>query len=127
MLRLRYGAIRMLFTGDIQHHTERWLLRHRPDLRADILQIPHHGSKTSTAAAFVRRVRPRVGIISLGAGNIYGHPHPSVLRVLESERVQVFRTDDHGAITVTSDGTRYDITTFRPYRPPPPPARRPAR
>jgi competence protein ComEC len=117
VLRLQYGSVRLLFTGDIQHFTERWLLAHRPDLQADILQIPHHGSKTSTLPAFVQHVRPQVAIMSLGAGNTYGHPHPHVLRVLTAQDVPVFRTDQHGAITITSDGTHFQVTPFRPYRP----------
>jgi competence protein ComEC len=117
VLRLQYGSVRLLFTGDIQHFTERWLLAHRPDLQADILQIPHHGSKTSTLPAFVQHVRPQVAVMSLGAGNTYGHPHPRVLRVLTTQDVPVFRTDQHGAITITSDGTHFQVTPFRPYRP----------
>jgi competence protein ComEC len=117
VLRLQYGAVRLLFTGDIQRFTERWLLAHRRDLRADILQIPHHGSKTSTLPAFVQHVRPQVAVISLGAGNTYGHPHPHVLGVLSTQGVPVFRTDQHGAITISSDGTRFQVVPFRPYRP----------
>jgi competence protein ComEC len=116
VLRLQYGAVRLLLTGDIQHATERWLLAHGTDLQADILQVPHHGSKTSTLPAFVQHVRPQVAIISLGAGNPYGHPHAHVLNALANQHVPVFRTDQHGAITVTSDGTRFQVTPFRPYR-----------
>jgi competence protein ComEC len=118
VLRLQYGTVRFLLTGDIQHATERWLLTHRPDLQADILQVPHHGSKTSSLPAFVQQVRPQVAIISLGAGNPYGHPHPQVLSVLANQRLPVFRTDQHGAITVTSDGRSFQVVPFRPYRPP---------
>ena len=77
VLRLQYGGTRLLLTGDIEHSTERWLVAHRPDLQADILQIPHHGSKTSTSSDFVAQVRPTVGVISVGADNPYGHPHPT--------------------------------------------------
>ena len=113
VLQLQYGTVRLLLTGDIHQATERWLLAHRHDLQADILHIPHHGSKTSTSAAFLERVRPRVGIISLGAGNPYGHPHPQVLQTLQAHHVRTFRTDYHGAITITSDGTRYEVTPWR--------------
>jgi competence protein ComEC len=114
VIRLQYGAVRVLLTGDIEHATERWLLTQNLDLRADILHIPHHGSRTSSLPAFIKRVQPQVGIISVGAGNPYGHPHPQVLRTLSEQRLQVFRTDLHGAITITSDGTRYWVTQFRP-------------
>ena len=111
---LQYGAVRMLLTGDIQHATEHWLVAHRDDLRADVMQVPHHGSKTSTLPDFVRHVRPRDGIISLGAGNPYGHPHPRVLSTLAEQQVRVWRTDIHGAVTVSTDGSTYEILTHYP-------------
>lgn len=117
MLRLQYGQIRLLLTGDIEQSTERWLLAQGADVRADILKVPHHGSRTSTSLAFVQRVQPRVGIISTGADNPYGHPHPQVLDLLAQQGVEVWRTDEHGAITITSDGTGYHIRAVRPYRP----------
>jgi competence protein ComEC len=118
VIRLQYGATRILLTGDIGHATERWLMTHVDDLRADILQIAHHGSRTSTLSAFVERVQPQVGIISTGAGNPYGHPHPQVLATLQQHNVRLFRTDHHGAITITTDGTSYDIAPYRPDHPP---------
>ena len=78
------------------------------------MQVPHHGSRTSTLPDFVRHVRPRDGIISLGAGNPYGHPHPSVLNTLAEQRVRVWRTDIHGAVTVSTDGSTYEILTHGP-------------
>ena len=117
VLRLQYGALRLLLTGDIEQGTERWLLAQGADVRADILKVPHHGSKTSTSLAFVQQVRPQVGIISTGADNPFGHPHPQVLDVLAQQGVMVWRTDEHGAITITSDGTGYRVSAVRPYRP----------
>ena len=111
---MQYGEVRILLTGDIQHATEHWLVTHRDDLRADVMQVPHHGSRTSTLPDFVRHVRPRDGIISLGAGNPYGHPHPSVLKTLAEQRVRVWRTDIHGAVTVSTDGSTYEILTHGP-------------
>ncbi len=70
VMRLQYGRVRILLTGDIQHATEQWLATHVGDLRADILQIPHHGSRTSMHPDFIRRVQPEVGIITAGAGNV---------------------------------------------------------
>jgi competence protein ComEC len=119
VLRLQYGQVRILLTGDIQHATEQWLATHIDDLRADILQVAHHGSRTSTHPDFIQRVQPQAGIITAGSGNPYGHPHPSVLATLAQHNVRVFRTDRHGAITITSDGTEYHIEPFiNPCRPP---------
>ena len=114
VLLLQYGEVRILLTGDIQHPTEHWLVAHHDDLHADVMQVPHHGSKTSTLPDFVRHVQPRDGIISLGAGNPYGHPHPHVLNTLEEQQVRVWRTDVHGAVTVSTDGSTYEILTHYP-------------
>lgn len=114
VLLLQYGAVRILLTGDIQHPTEHWLVAHRKDLRADVMQVPHHGSKTSTLPDFVRHVQPRDGIISLGSGNPYGHPHPRVLNTLGEQQIRVWRTDVHGAVTVSTDGSTYEILTHYP-------------
>ena len=83
---LQYGEVRILLTSDIQHATESWLVAHRRELQADVMQVPHHGSKTSTTPDFVRYVRPRDAVISLGAGNPYGHPHPGVLKTLRDRK-----------------------------------------
>ena len=112
---LQYGEVRILLTGDIQHATESWLQAHRIEMRADVMQVAHHGSKTSTQPDFVRHVRPRDGIISLGAGNPYGHPHPGVLKTLREQKVRVWRTDIHGAVTLITDGSTYSIFTHRPF------------
>lgn len=117
VLRLDYGDVRFLLTGDIEQATERWLLSQGIDLQAHILKVPHHGSKTSTSLAFVQQVRPQVGVISTGAENPYGHPHPQVLEVLTRQGVAIWRTDLHGAITISSDGRSYQVRAFRPYRP----------
>ena len=125
VLRLQYGKTRILLTGDIHHATEQWLAGHVDDLRADILHIPHHGSRTSTHPDFVERVQPAVGVITSGSGNSYGHPHPPTLATLAQHDVRVFRTDRHGAITVISDGERYWVETFTAYAGSPPPVRIP--
>ncbi|ETW96322.1 MAG: hypothetical protein ETSY1_27080 [Candidatus Entotheonella factor] len=116
---MQYGKVRILFTGDIQHATETWLATHIGDLRADILHVPHHGSRTSTHPELIQRVQPEAAIITAGSGNPYGHPHPRVLATLARHHVRVFRTDRHGAITITSDGTHYHIEPFINPRHPP--------
>lgn len=117
VFRLQYGNISVLLTGDIQKSTEQWLVKHR-NVQADILQIPHHGSRTSSSAEFLRRVKPRAAIISPGANNRYGHPHARVLRDLHANNIRIFRTDKHGAITITTDGTHYNIVPLLPSPPP---------
>jgi competence protein ComEC len=74
------------------------------DLRAEVLKIPHHGSRYS-AAEFLAAVRPRVALISVGAGNNYGHPAREVLGALGSRGVRVLRTDLGGDLAVTATPT----------------------
>jgi competence protein ComEC len=102
---IRYGDTRFLLTGDAEAPEERWLLEHERDaLRADVLKVGHHGSATSTTGPFLEAVSPRVAVVSVGAGNGYGHPSPAVMRSLLDEGVLVLRTDQLGDIVVKSDG-----------------------
>jgi competence protein ComEC len=108
---VRYGAVRFLLVGDAEAPEERWLLGRvaagdlAPDaLRADVLKVAHHGSRTSSTAAFLDAVRPRLGLVSVGAGNSYQLPNDDVLRRLRDYGAEVLRTDEWGAIVVRSDG-----------------------
>ncbi len=78
--RLTFGSVSILFAGDAEAPTETWLLGSGEDLRADVLKVAHHGSRYASGARFLRAVRPRVAVISAGAGNEYGHPAPITLR-----------------------------------------------
>ncbi|HVE79415.1 MAG TPA: DNA internalization-related competence protein ComEC/Rec2 [Gemmatimonadaceae bacterium] len=104
--RVEYGAVRFLLVGDAEAAEEDWLLRRWPavDLTADVLKVGHHGSATSTTSAFLRAVRPRLALISVGAGNRYGHPSPGVLRRLAGTGAAVARTDRLGTVVVRTDG-----------------------
>lgn len=107
---LRYGEIRMLFTGDIEDAAVIDLFRRRIDLRADLLLIPHHGGYMEAMPAFLEAVRPSLSIIQVGP-NSYGHPHPYIIGALEDAGVPIYRNDHHGAIIVKTDGTRMQVTT----------------
>ena len=72
-------------------------------LRADVLKVGHHGSKTSSAAAFLDVVNPRIAVIQVGRNN-YGHPSPEILKRLASRGILVFRNDLHGAIGLKFQG-----------------------
>lgn len=92
---------RLLLTGDIEETGELRLVRRYGDrLQCDLLKLAHHGSKTSTTAPFLRAVRPRLALISVGAGNSYGHPSDAVLARLAAARVAVARSDRLGAVVV---------------------------
>jgi competence protein ComEC len=94
---------RVLLTGDLEAPGERELLQ-ACDLselgEIDVLKIGHHGSKTSTSLDLLSRTHPRLALISCGTSNRYGHPSPEILERLRQEKVQVLRTDLHGAIRV---------------------------
>ena len=79
---------------------------------ADILKVPHHGSRYSTSAAWLAVIRPQVALISCGRGNSYGHPHEETLRRLSETGARIFVTESAGAVTVTVGESRYQITTF---------------
>ena len=95
----------MLIMGDAEKGEEERLVEgFGEELRADVLKVGHHGSNTSSTAPFLALVRPRVALISVGAGNMYGHPSASVLRALTAAGAAVLRTDLEGSIVCRTDG-----------------------
>ncbi|MBF6439801.1 ComEC/Rec2 family competence protein [Nocardia cyriacigeorgica] len=100
----------ILFTGDIEAATQRSLLASRAPIHADILKVPHHGSRTTTPE-FLRAVHPRLAIISAGATNTFGHPHPGILSDLESMGTVIARTDRDGSITLRAVDGNLEIRT----------------
>jgi competence protein ComEC len=91
-----HGSV--LLTGDAEDATQLRLLGRRPALRADVLKVPHHGGATNTPG-FLDAVGARVAVVSVGADNGYGHPHPDTLADIAP--VPLWRTDQHGSVTVT--------------------------
>ncbi|HEY7894183.1 MAG TPA: DNA internalization-related competence protein ComEC/Rec2 [Gemmatimonadaceae bacterium] len=106
---VRYGAVRFLFMGDAEHGEEQWLLSHVDSLRADVLKVGHHGSSTSSTDAFLDAVSPRLALVSVGAGNSYGHPSAAVMRALAARRALVLRTDREGTIVIHTDGSYIEV------------------
>jgi competence protein ComEC len=91
--------------GDAEAEEEKDLLRLDPArLRADVLKVGHHGSRTSSSAPFLAAVGPREAVISAGVRNRFGHPAPGTLQALARAGARVWRTDRDGAVTVTTDG-----------------------
>ena len=80
-------------------------------LKADVLQVGHHGSSTSTSYLFLNAVLPEMGVISCGVNNKYGHPHEETLSILRDAGVDVYRTDLLGTVVIGSDGQNYTIRT----------------
>jgi len=98
---IRTENFRALFTADIGFNIEDWLVANVKDLHADILKVPHHGSKYSSGDAFLRAVDPSVAAIEVGAKNVYGQPGAATLaRFASSTRAKVFRTDQNGTVEI---------------------------
>jgi competence protein ComEC len=106
----------VLLTGDVEARAESSLLSDRTGLAAAVLKVPHHGSRTSSAAEFVRAVAPAVAIVSVGADNRYHLPSAEVEERYRARGVCLLRTDRCGAVTVVTDGRRLDVTTARGCR-----------
>lgn len=104
VLRVCYGDVALLFAGDAEADSEMEMLEAGVPLRADLLKVAHHGSSSSTTPRFLQAVRPKYAVISVGAGNDYGHPHKETLKNLEKAGVQVYRTDRCGTVVFRSDG-----------------------
>lgn len=107
VLRLRFGGCSALLTGDLDRSGELRLLADGQDLRADVLKVAHHGSRTSSSALFLDAVNPALGLISVGWLNPFGHPHPTVTARLGERGIATWRTDRQGAIGLCTEGLRW--------------------
>src|SRR6266480_4397340 len=102
VLRVRYGAVRLLFQADAGLPVEGRLAGTVG--RVDLLKVGHHGSRSATSDEWLDELEPRTAVISVGRHNNYGHPAPEVLARLARHGVTVFRTDQSGTITFSTDG-----------------------
>ncbi|WP_225727058.1 MULTISPECIES: ComEC/Rec2 family competence protein [unclassified Nocardia] len=96
-------AGRILFTGDIEVEAQRALVNSGAPVQADILKVPHHGSRT-TATEFLDAVHPRLAVVSVGADNTFGHPNPAILAHLSALGATVVRTDHQGDVLILGSG-----------------------
>ena len=115
VLRLSYGEVVFLFTGDCEREEEADILEAGCDISTTVLKVGHHGSDSSTSYPFLRAVMPRYAVISCGQGNSYGHPHDDTLSKLRDADVTLYRTDMQGTITAESDGKTVVFTTERNF------------
>jgi competence protein ComEC len=110
VLRLGLGARALLLVGDSEHEAEQGLIASgAPRLKADVLKVGHHGSRTSTTPAFVAAVQPSTALISCGVRNRYGHPHPQTLATLRAAGLEVLRTDRGGGIEWRTRGSEVEL------------------
>jgi len=111
VIKLTYGNTSFLLTGDAELPANKAMLDRGANVRSTVLKLGHHGSRTSTTEDWLTKVQPQLGIISAGKDNSYGHPHPEVIAALEKLKIPYLRTDEHGTITVISDGSRIHVTS----------------
>ena len=113
VLRVTYGETNFLFTGDMETEAENDMLDYwegKVDWKADVLKVGHHCSNTSTGYRFLNEVNPVYGVISVGKGNDYGHPHKEPMSRLRQAGVTILRTDELGTIQAISDGKEVTFT-----------------
>ena len=104
--KLEYKDLKVLFTGDIEEEAEKRLVEMycSNELEANILKVPHHGSKSSSTLKFLENVKPSIALIGVGKNNKFKHPSEEVVERLQLLGIQIYRTDEMGEITIKSDG-----------------------
>lgn len=100
ILKISYGEMDILMTGDAEKKVEKDLIEAGTDLDVEILKIGHHGSDTSTSTEFLDATTPDYALISCKVGNKYNHPNESTLKELQKRNIKVFRTDENGNVTL---------------------------
>ena len=105
--RISYGDTSVMFTGDATTTVEKDLLKKNIDYSATVLNVGHHGSKTSSSEAWLRAVNPKYAVICCGVNNDYGHPHSVITKRLEKLGIKYFETDLLGTIVFESDSKNF--------------------
>ncbi|WP_318616325.1 MBL fold metallo-hydrolase [Sporosarcina sp. YIM B06819] len=121
-MRLQYGEVSFLFTGDAEQQAENAILSSGANIKAKILHLGHHGSNTSNTPEFVQAVNPEIAIYSAGVDNSYGHPDVEIINQMTSNNIPLYGTDTHGTIIVETDGKTYTVMTNKQGTLPRPPA-----
>ncbi len=100
-VRITYGGRAFLFMGDATTQNEAEITE---DVSADVIKVGHHGSKTSSSAAFVKRVEAKYAVVSVGRDNKYNLPAAGILKRWTDSGAKLYRTDESGTIICYSDG-----------------------
>jgi len=110
IIKLTYKNTSFLFTGDAEKLSEGEISE---NIKCDVLKVGHHGSNSSTSAAFLKKVKPEYAVISCGFSNSYGHPHKEVISRLKAANIKIYRTDLDGTVEAISDGSKIIFNTER--------------
>lgn len=117
VMRVDYGSVSILLTGDIEAPGEARLLAEAAATDVDVLKVPHHGSATSTTPEFLAAVSPELALVSVGRANRFGHPSPKVIERLANAGVVTARTDLSGTLRLQTDGRRIRLHAYGPVTP----------
>lgn len=110
-VKIEYGDISFLFTGDAGYGAEKRLIQSGTDLESTVLQVGHHGSSTASCYEFLREVGMKYAVISSDSNSMYGHPHESTLSRLKDAGADIYRTDKQGTIVFKTNGSALTVTT----------------
>ena len=115
VLRLVYGDVSLLLTGDVFEAAERGMFESGAALDSDVLKVPHHGSDSSSTREFLRAVSPSAAVISVGADNRFGHPSADVVRRLREFVGEggLYMTSERGTVEFVTDGEALWVRTER--------------
>jgi len=109
VMRIVYKDIAILLTGDLEIQGEEEVLSSGMELQSQIIKVGHHGSKTASGSALLKAVKPEIAVISCGRRNRFKHPHKEALERIKECGARIYRTDQHGAITIKTDGKKYIV------------------
>lgn len=113
IMHITAGTTSFLMTGDAEKAVEKEIIENYPSLRATVLKVGHHGSKTSSHEKFVSMLSSEVAVIPVGADNSYNHPTDTVLQTLNKYNLSIYRTDLDGTITINCFADNYTVSTER--------------
>lgn len=111
VVKVNFGKNSFLFPADAGKSVEDELIYSGYSLKSDVLMLGHHGSKYSSSNEFLKEVRPKLAIISVGENNRYKHPSNKLIKSLDGMRIKYLRTDQDGDIVLRSDGEKIKIST----------------
>ena len=113
-VKLEFDKISFLFTGDIEKQAEKNIIRlFKNDIASTVLKVAHHGSNTSSSEQFLDWAQPLIAVVSVGAGNRFGHPKKEVLKRLNDYGCKTYRTDADGTVLIITDGKNYDVKLIK--------------
>lgn len=111
VIRLTFGKTAFYLAADSEAETEKRILEGGEELASDVYKVAHHGSRFSSTAELLEKIRPKIAVVSVGAGNDYGHPTRQALDRLEAVKAEVLRTDLDGEVVLHSDGEKVTYAT----------------